>query len=178
MLNELRVNCKNRTIPIISEETESFLIKIIKKKKPKLCLEIGSAVGYSSIVIASIINERGGKLYSFEIGYVAYLEALSNFLKSNLTNILLYPFDFGKIDIKKFFKDHLDFVFVDGQKSQYGNYMQNIENALNQETIIVLDDVIKYHNKLNTLYGYLQKKQINYKIFQIEHDDGVMLIKN
>jgi predicted O-methyltransferase YrrM len=59
MLNELRVNCKNRTIPIISEETESFLIKIIKKKKPKLCLEIGSAVGYSSIVIASIINERG-----------------------------------------------------------------------------------------------------------------------
>jgi predicted O-methyltransferase YrrM len=141
-------------------------------------LEIGSAVGYSSIVIASIINERGWKLYSFEIWYVAYLEALSNFLKSNLTNILLYPFDFWKIDIKKFFKDHLDFVFVDWQKSQYGNYMQNIENALNQETIIVLDDVIKYHNKLNTLYWYLQKKQINYKIFQIEHDDGVMLIKN
>lgn len=178
MLNELRVNCKNRTIPIISEETESFLIKIIKKKKPKLCLEIGSAVWYSSIVIASIINERGWKLYSFEIWYVAYLEALSNILKSNLTNILLYPFDFWKIDIKKFFKDHLDFVFVDWQKSQYGDYLQNIESMLNQETIIVLDDVIKYHNKLNTVYWYLQKKQINYKIFQIEHDDGVMLIKN
>jgi hypothetical protein len=36
--------------------------------------------------------------------------------------------------------------------------------------------VIKYHNKLSSLYWYLQKKQINYKILQLEPDDGVMVI--
>jgi hypothetical protein len=36
--------------------------------------------------------------------------------------------------------------------------------------------VIKYHNKLSSLYWYIQKKQINYKIHQLEPDDGVMII--
>jgi predicted O-methyltransferase YrrM len=55
----------------------------------------------------------------------------------------------------------VDFVFIDGQKSQYGEYMEIIEKIISPQTVIVIDDVIKYHNKLSSLYSYLQKKQIN-----------------
>jgi predicted O-methyltransferase YrrM len=58
MLNELRNKCKQRNIPIISVATEDFLMKILKKYRPKVCLEIGGAVGYSGIFMAEIIKQR------------------------------------------------------------------------------------------------------------------------
>jgi predicted O-methyltransferase YrrM len=75
-----------------------------------------------------------------------------------------------------------DFVFIDGQKSQYAEYLEIIETLISDTTILVLDDVIKYHNKLSTLYRFLEKKQmevnsssiykqINYQIVKLEEDD-------
>jgi len=67
-----------------------------------------------------------------------------------------------------------DFVFIDGQKSQYAEYLEIIETLISDTTILVLDDVIKYHNKLSTVYRFLEKKQMNYEVRQLEADDGVM----
>jgi predicted O-methyltransferase YrrM len=96
---------------------------------------------------------------------------LSNIRQFGLYNITSYPFDFGKIDISKLIPNKLDFVFVDAQKNQYASYLEKVENITNKDTFMVIDDVIKYHSKLDTLYGYLEKKQINYKIVEMEPGD-------
>jgi predicted O-methyltransferase YrrM len=57
-LTQLRASCTARRIPLISPESEEILRKFLEERKPKICLEIGSAVGYSSIVIASTIAKR------------------------------------------------------------------------------------------------------------------------
>ncbi len=175
-LKELRKSCESRRIPIISLATESFLWKLLRKHKPKICLEIWGAVGYSSIYIANILDTRGGKITSFEVSYPAYQEGLQNSKESHCYNIISYPFDVRQTPIKKLVPKLVDFVFIDGQKSQYGEYMEIIEKIISPQTVIVIDDVIKYHNKLVSLYSYLAKKQINYKIIQLDPDDGVMII--
>lgn len=159
-LKELRKECKSRKIPIISPATEVFLRKVLKKKKPKICLEVWGAVGYSSIVMWEVIKDRWGKLISFEISYPAYQEGLQNTKKMNCYNTTTYPFDIIRVPIKKLMPEKVDFIFIDGQKSQYGEYMEIAEKILSPDTLIIIDDVIKYHNKLSSLYGYLQKKQI------------------
>lgn len=78
--------------------------------------------------------------------------------------------------IKKLVPEKVDFIFIDGQKSQYGEYMEIAEKILSPDTLIIIDDVIKYHNKLSSLYEYLEKKQIKYKILQLDPDDGIMII--
>jgi predicted O-methyltransferase YrrM len=128
-----------------------------------------------------MINARGGKITSFEISYPAYQEGLQNIKASHCYNITWYPYDVRYAPIKKLVqspsaKTPVDFVFIDGQKSQYGEYMEIIEKITSPHTVIVIDDVIKYHNKLDTLYGYLEKKQINYKTLHLEPDDGVITI--
>ena len=70
----------------------------------------------------------------------------------------------------------MDFVFVDAQKAEYGAYLAKIENVIDKKTVIIIDDVIKYHHKLVSLYSYLEKKQINYTIVKLDPDDGVMII--
>ena len=181
ILETLRKTCKERNIPIISVATEQFLSKLLRKHKPKICVEIWGAVGYSSIYMGGILDSRWGKITSFEISYPAYLQGLQNNKEAHCYNVISYPYDVRYAPIKKLVqteqaKGPVDFIFIDGQKTQYGEYMEIIEKISSPHTVIVIDDVIKYHNKIQSLYGYLQKKQINYKILQLEPDDGVMVI--
>jgi len=77
---------------------------------------------------------------------------LANIRQSGLHNITSYPFDFCQADIQKLIPTGVDFVFVDGQKNQYADYLEKLENIAGKDTFIVMDDVIKYHNKLTKLY--------------------------
>ncbi len=201
MLKKLRRSCEERRIPLISLATEKFLWKLLRKHKPKICVEIWGAVGYSSIYMGGIIHAWGGKISSFEISYPAYQEGLQNAKQAHCYNILSYPYDILHAPIQKLVQGPVDFIFIDGQKSQYGEYLEILEKICSPRTIIVIDDVIKYHNKLVSLYWYLEKKQIKcldpektqaktsvskkdnnpqwtYKILQLEPDDGIMIIEN
>jgi predicted O-methyltransferase YrrM len=173
-----RALCKQRSIPIISDNTEKFLSEILEKKKPRTCLEIWSAVAYSTTLIAKKISKRNATLYSFERSYPAYIEGLENISRLSLTNLITYPFHFLKVDIEKLMKngEKIDFVFIDAQKSQYWDYMMKIRNLLDTSATIIIDDVIKYHHKIYWLYDFLQKNQINYEIIQLDQDDWVILI--
>ena len=161
MLKELRKQCERANIPIISLDTEIFLWKILKKYKPKICVEFWGAVGYSSIYMGGIINKWGGKLTSFEFSYPAYQEGLQNSKKAHCYNTISYPYNILQAPIKKLVPEPVDFIFIDAQKSKYGEYLEIVEKISSPKTLIIIDDVIKYHNKLSSLYGYLQKKQIN-----------------
>ena len=179
-MNETRVlfrqKCMERKVPIISQATEEFVKQILNSQKPDLCLEIGSAVWYSGIFMSEILGQRNGRLKSMEVSYAAYLDALSNRKIRNARNVSFFPFDILEVDLDKLFKKTFDFIFIDWHKRNYGNYMQKLERFIDNKTIIVLDDVIKYDFKLSWLYEYLEKKQISYKIHKIDEDDGIMTI--
>ena len=176
-MSDLRRSCEQRHIPLISKETQIFLVSWLERNQPKRVLEIWSAVWYSSIVISKTISKRWGNLTSFEISYPAYLEALKNIQNTDCNNVVLYPFDINEISLEKFFSQKFDAVFIDAQKSQYGDYLQKLRSRLEPENTLLLDDVIKYQNKLTWLYEFIEKMQINYKIFDTEPGDGVMLIE-
>jgi len=175
-LNSLRQKSLQRQIPIISQETQDFLSGFLDNRKPKKILEIGSAICYSTIFFAKYIEQRNGIITSFERSYPSYLEGLYNIKQSDSNNIILYPFNFSQIEIKDFISFPVDLVFMDAQKSQYGNFMKKIESVISQNTTIIIDDVIKYHSKLDELYEYIQQNQVKYKVIQLEQDDWVMVI--
>lgn len=176
LLLKLRQNAEERKVPIMSRQTEDFIKEQLLKNKPRHCIEIGSAIWYSTIFIASLMQEWSGQVTSFEVAYPAYLEALMHIKEAGLNNITLYPFDIVTSDVRKFVPKNWDFFFIDWQKSQYWVYMQNLENIKEENSLIVIDDVIKFHNKLDWLYGYLSEKQINYQILPMEEWDGLMVI--
>ncbi len=56
-LNQLRQKAISSNVPIIKPEAEQVLIKYLNKYKPTNVVEIGSAIGYSSLVIARTIQD-------------------------------------------------------------------------------------------------------------------------
>ena len=177
MNTDFRNDCISRKIPIVSINTEKFISEFLFSYKPKVCLEIGSAVWYSTTIIAKQIQARNWHIFSFERSYPAYVEGLQNISKNSLNNVSLYPFNFMEIKLERFFLENFDFAFVDWQKSQYGNYLEKIRPLMENNSSVIIDDVIKYHNKLWSLYEFLEKKQINYEILKLEDDDWVMILK-
>lgn len=176
---QLRASCIQRKIPLISPESQTLLQSLLEKYQPKRCLEIGAAVGYSSMIIAHTIQKRGWTLTSFEVAYPSYLEAQHYIHQQKISNIMLYPFDITKTQsLWDLFPRKCDFVFIDAQKSQYGTYLEKIQAYLSPENIVLLDDILKYQTKLTWLYEFLNKNQINYEILPSEEWDAMMLIKN
>lgn len=177
-LIDLRKSCEARHIPLISKETQSFIISWLEEHQPKRVLEIWAAVWYSWIIISKTIQQRWWTLTSFEISYPAYLEAIKNLQKADCKNVVLYPFDINNLSLEKFFSSKFDAAFIDAQKNQYWDYLQKIWEHLTPENTLLLDDVIKYQNKLTWLYQFIEKMQLKHKIFSTEPWDGVMLIDN
>ncbi len=186
-LKDLRKSCKERNIPIISTPTERFLHKLLLAYKPDVVLELWWAVGYSGISMAKKLQRRWGTIYSFEISYPAYRESLQHANTDQIFNLISYPYNCLHVALEKLLpKKKVDFVFIDAQKAQYGAYLAKIENIIHDKTVIIIDDVIKYHHKLTSLYRYLSKKQIKcngkngrtYTILPLDSDDGIMIIQN
>ena len=63
-------------VPCMSSATETYLLQHLMTYKPIYCLEIGSAIGYSTSRIARMIHQRAGHLVSFEISHPSYRLAM------------------------------------------------------------------------------------------------------
>jgi caffeoyl-CoA O-methyltransferase len=100
------------------------LYDIIIKNNYKSALEIGTSTGHSSIWIAWALSKTGGRLITIEIDKDRYDEALSNFKKAGVSELI----DARLADAHELVKElrgPFDFVFCDADKDWYTNYFKD-----------------------------------------------------
>ena len=121
-------------VPIMSEETISTIEKIIKENNIKTILEIGTAIGYSTICFASTNID---KITSIERDKVRYEIAKKNVLESNLNNIELIFDDALNVNIDSIY----DMLIIDGAKSQNKRFLDKFKNNIKDSGIIIIDNL-------------------------------------
>ncbi len=133
----------------VPRETGELLNLLVRIKKPKKILEIGTSNGYSTIWLA----EPGFPIISIEADPKKIILAKENFKKAGLKNIkILQGF---ALDVLKNLKEKFDFVFIDATKKEYLDYFKLLK--LNENAIVVADNIIShnisdYHNYVNKNY--------------------------
>lgn len=135
-------------IPIVTKEVAEYLKFIVKSNGIKNVLEVGTAIGYSGILIAKEIEKNDGKLYTIEIDEERYNLAQENFKKSGFKNIVSIKGDAVE-EIKKI-EDNFDFVFIDASKGHYMEFFEDSYKLLNRDGIIFIDNIM--------FRGYLYKE--------------------
>jgi predicted O-methyltransferase YrrM len=139
---------RNRYIPIIKPETGQFLRVMIKASKPARILEIGTAIGYSTILMARAAGE-GVEVVTIEINEDLALEARENFLHYGLENRINLKIG-DALEILPYLKREYELVFIDAAKGQYLNYLDLVIDLVPPGGVIIAD---------NVLYrGYVRKK--------------------
>ena len=126
----------DNNIPIMKLETKEFLKQLVIIQKPKNILEIGTAIGYSSLLFSKYTD---ASITTIEKSKKMYEIAKSNFKK--------YKKDINIInmDAKKALNNinqGFDFVFIDANKSQYEYYFNKALSLLNKNVIIVCDNIL------------------------------------
>ena len=67
-------------------------------------------------------------------------------------------------------------VFIDGRKSETLLYLKKLCPYIHNTTRIIIDDVIKFKEKMIECYNFLDKNNIEYTIERIDKDDGILII--
>ena len=130
-----------RGIPVADDETLNFLLLTLEMTKPQRILEIGTAVGLSSV--AMLLTCPNAKLTTMELEEERYLEAKQNFAHFGVTErVTAHLGDAG--EILSMMDGEFDFVFLDGPKAQYEKYLFDLKRLMKKGAVLFADDVLLY----------------------------------
>lgn len=177
-MHKLKAWCVDHNVPCITQGTEDYLVSYIQRTKPKYIFEIWSAVWYSALLMAQQMQDWHWNIWSVEHSFPDYQRACHNARKYNLHNVTFYHSDAKSIDYKKVCSQKMDVIYIDGRKADYSIYLERVIPIVAPHTTIIFDDVIKFAHKTISLYEFLDKKQINYQVLQVDPDDGILVIEN
>lgn len=123
-------------VPIMQDEGIKYLMNFITKNNISSVLEIGSAIGYSAIMMAS--SNPNLKITTVERDQERYLEALKNIKLFNLEDRITLIFK-DAFDIE--LDDKFDLIFIDAAKGQNIKFFEKFELNLNPKGYIITDNM-------------------------------------
>lgn len=176
-LSSLKQSGIERKIPNISEANALFITSLIREKKPKHLLEIGTANGYSTLCFAQTLKEIWeGDIVTIEHTPSAFEEAKTHFSACDMDSYIA-PLLWDALTIIPTLPDRkYDFIFIDAMKKSYLDYFLLIQTKLQKPATIVIDDVKKFRHKMENLYTYLDEHSILHTLHEVDEDDATMVI--
>ncbi len=146
IVKEIRTYAKENNVPIMMDDSIEFLTNYIVKNKINTVLEIGTAIGYSAIMMA--LANPNLAVTTIERDEKRYLEALKNIKKLNLENRITLVFnDALCVNIE----GKYDLIFIDAAKAQSIKFFEKFEKNLNPGGVIITDN-LEFH-------GLVKKKE-------------------
>ncbi len=140
LLLEMENYAKEKNVPIIEKESIAFIMKFIKANNIKNILEIGSAIGYSAILMASSNQET--KVTTIERDETRYMECLKNVKKAGLDKKINVVFqDALEVNLSDV---TYDLIFIDAAKGQYTKFFEKFKYFLEPNGVIITDN-LKFH---------------------------------
>lgn len=149
------------SVPIVRPQTRQLLLETLAKEKPSEVLEIGTAIGYSTLLMITSSDcrvtsiEKDCDTYQIACNNIAVATKIDSSISNRCNLILGDAKDVmdNFLDTKKKF----DFIFLDGPKGQYVKYLPVLIQLLNVNGVIFADDV--YYHGLVKQQGEIDKKQ-------------------
>ena len=130
-------------IPIMQDEGIEFLTNFIIKKQIKNILEIGTAIGYSAIMMCQTSNDV--HVTTIERDEARYMEALKNIKKLDLEDRITLIFnDALNVDLDS----EYDLIFIDAAKGKNQDFFEHFEKNLGSNGYIITDNMY-FHGYVN-----------------------------
>ena len=136
LIKEMKEYAEDNNVPIITDEGIDYIRNYIKENNIKRILEVGAAIGYSSILMA--LTDEEITITTIERDEKRYLEAVKNIKKFHLQEriTLLYKDAF---DVE--LDEEFDLVFIDAAKAQNTKFFEKFSKNLAKKGTIITDNM-------------------------------------
>lgn len=143
----------------IAKPTADLLFFLTKLKRPRTVIEIGTANGYSSIVLGAAVQSFGGRVITIERNGGLVSEARENVAEAGLQDVVtVYPGSAYKV-IQKL-SGPFDMVFNDGTKQEYSGYFEKFYPKLSPQALVIANGAISCSAELGKYINYILKNEL------------------
>lgn len=185
LISDMERFAKQENVPIMQKEGLGFLISFIKEHDVKSVLEVGTAIGYSTIRIGDVVNN----ITSIERDIERYNTAIKNVELSGLKNITLIKGDALDVSVDGKF----DLIFIDAAKGKNKEFLEKFKSNLSENGYIIIDNM-GFHGlvgksetiekrrlrslvrKIENFIKYMEE-QTEFKVTKIDKGDGLYLLE-
>ena len=163
-------------VPIIKRPTQNLIRFIIRHANIKNILEVGTAVGFSSIFMTEYMG-ADSKVTTIENMESRIIKAHENIKKSGKESQIHVIEGDATIELSKI-KGSFDMIFIDAAKGQYNNYFNDIISKLKKGGILVSDNVLQDGDIVNSRYAVTRRNRTIHSrmreyLYMITHNEEV-----
>ena len=163
-------------IPIIKKETAALLKTLVAAKRPGAILEVGTAVGYSALLMAGVMPPYC-KITTIEKYAPRIRAARENFREASMEErIVLLEGDAEEILPK--LKGPYDFIFMDAAKGQYIHWLPVILGLMPEGGMLFSDNVLQDGSIVQSRYGVERRDRTIHSrmreyLYTLKHMEGL-----
>ena len=164
-------------VPIIRKEMQSFLKLLLAMQKPMRILEVGTAVGFSAILMAQYAP-ADCKIVTIENYEKRIPVAKENFKRAGKDEqITLLEGD--AMQILPTLSGEFDMIFMDAAKGQYINFMPDILRLLKSGGVLVSDNVLQDGDIIESRFAVTRRNRTIHKrmreyLYELTHDERLV----
>lgn len=159
-------------VPIIRKETQSFLKVMMLMNRPARVLEVGTAVGFSAILMSEYLPE-GSRITTIENYEKRIPIARNNFKRAGKEEqITLIEGD--ALEVMKTLEGPYDFIFMDAAKGQYIHFLPEVLRLLKKGGLLVSDNVLQDGDIIESRFAVTRRNRTIYSrmrdyLWQLKH---------
>ena len=171
-LDRLEQQAKKDDVPIIRREMQSFLKVLLQIKRPKRILEVGTAVGFSAILMCE--NTPDTHITTIEKYEKRIPQAKENFRLADVEERITF-LEGDALEILKELKGSFDFIFMDAAKGQYIHFLPEVLRLLEKDGILVSDNVLQEGDIIESHFAVERRNRTIYKrmreyLYELKHE--------
>ena len=141
LLEQIEKEAMDTYVPIIRKETQSFLKVVLMMKQPSRILEIGTAIGFSALLMSEYMP-KDGRITTIEKYEKRIPIARENFRRAGKEGqITLMEGD--ALEVMRTLDEPYDLIFMDAAKGQYIHYLPEAVRLLSDGGVLISDNVLQ-----------------------------------
>ena len=171
IVKQIKDYAELNNVPIMMDESINFIMKYIKDNHVKNILEIGTAIGYSAIMMSGVDSDIF--ITTIERDEKGYLEALKNIKKLKLEDRIQLIYH-DALDVK--LEDTYDLIIIDAAKAQNQKFFQRFEKNLAPRGTIITDNM-QFHGLVDQENEDIKSRNLRQLVRKVK-DYKIFLEKN
>ncbi len=184
LLGRMRHYARENDVPIIRRSMKQFLETMVMMNRPKRILEIGTAIGYSSITIGAKMLTYGAaediEIITIERSDAMYGQAIKNVEAADMGDIIRIRHDEAEKVLRELAAngDVFDMIFMDAAKGQYLTFLPYCLEMLRVDGILLSDNVLQNGDVAKSRFSVPRRQRTIHQrmreyLYELNHRDDL-----
>ena len=176
LLEEIEQEARLADVPIIRREMQSFLKVLLMIQKPLKILEVGTAVGFSALLMSEHAPEDC-RITTIENYEKRIPIARANFRRAGKEDVITL-IEGDAAEVLKTLEGTYDFVFMDAAKGQYIHYLPDVMRLLAPGGVLVSDNVMQDGDVIESRFAVERRNRTIHArmreyLYELKHNEAL-----